>query len=96
MQNPPFDPPYTPLEKVFERHFIVRVPTVDGQTTAGDQYFDPSYGVTYTSEAGFESRAIAGYAYQFAFEVGSEFWHISRPMSGLPNIRFTLVPLQSM
>jgi hypothetical protein len=95
MRNPDFNPPYTPVEKVFARHFIVRVLELDGQLNAGEQYFDPSYGLTYPSEGGFESRAVSGYAYQFSYEVGTGEWHVSRPKLS-PNIRFRPDPLRSM
>lgn len=81
----------TPLEKVFARHFIVQVPAA-----SSNQYYDASYGVTYPSEAGFESQAVAGYAYQFPEERGTMLWHVARPKPGVPNIRFTPVPSQSM
>lgn len=86
----------TPLEKVFARHFIVQVPWLDGLPAGGNHYYDPSYGVTYPSVAGFESQAVAGYAYQFFQELGTTFWHAARPKPGSPNIRFTQVPTQSI
>lgn len=95
MRNPDFNPPYTPVAKVFARHFIVRVLELDGQLNAGEQYFDPSYGLTYPSEGGFESRAVSGYACQFSYEVGTGEWHVSRPKLS-PNIRFRPDPLRSM
>ncbi len=45
-----------PSEKIFAFHFIVN---------ASGGYYDPSYGVTYTGAAGFESSALAGYARDF-------------------------------
>ncbi len=45
-----------PSEKIFALHFIVN---------AAGSYYDPSYGVTYTGAAGFETSAIAGYAGNF-------------------------------
>ena len=35
-------PPYTPVEKVFDLHFIVQVPLVDGGALTGNQYFATS------------------------------------------------------
>jgi hypothetical protein len=49
--NPPDTPTDTPLEKVFGQHFIVQVPTLDGNPTQGNTYFDPSYGVSYCGPA---------------------------------------------
>ena len=46
-----------PSEKLFDRHFIVK---------AQGGYYDPSYGVTYTGAANFESSALEGYAEDFA------------------------------
>jgi hypothetical protein len=89
-------PAYTPLEKVFAFHFIVQVPTLDGMPTAGNQYYDPSYGLTYSSEIGFESQAVAGYAYEFPFDVGTGINHVFTPIAGSPNIRFIPVPQMSM
>jgi hypothetical protein len=47
----------TPSEKVFLFHFIVKVDA--NLFGVGGAYFDPSYGVTYASEADFEAKAIA-------------------------------------
>ena len=77
-------PPLTgyPLEKVFNKHFIVQVCFNLGFMacqSSGNLYYDPSYGVTYSSTAGcvsgtsapncgpanFEAQSVAGYAQQF-------------------------------
>jgi hypothetical protein len=87
-ENGTTTPPYTPLEKVFDSHFIAQIPTLDGAPTAGNQYYDPSYGVTYPSEAGFESQAVAGYAYEFFVDLGTGVNHVFTPIAGSPNIRF--------
>lgn len=42
-------------EKAFNLHFIVQL-----SSAVGNQYFDPSYGVTYAKNAGFESQAVFG------------------------------------
>jgi len=42
-----------PQEKVFTSHYIVQYNTT---------YYDPSYGVTYTSATNFADRAIYGYS----------------------------------
>jgi hypothetical protein len=57
----------TPSEKVFVRHFIVKIdPNLLTSFPPGTgPYFDPSCGVTYTGpggQTGFEGQAIAGYA----------------------------------
>jgi hypothetical protein len=95
-ENPYTTPPLTPLEKVFDYHFIVKIPTLDNAPTVGNQYYDPSYGVTYPSEAGFESQAVAGYAYEFFLDLGTGTNHVFTPIAGSPNIRFTPVPQFSM
>jgi hypothetical protein len=87
-ESPFTTPPLTPLEKVFDRHFIVQVPILDNAPTAGNQYYDPSYGVTYPSEVGFESQAVAGYAYEFPFDFLSGINHVFTPIAGKPNIVF--------
>ncbi len=44
----------TPAEKAFEYHFIQKL---------NGTYYDPSYGVTYSSASDFENKAVAGYGY---------------------------------
>jgi hypothetical protein len=90
-------PPFTPVEKVFDFHFIVQVPVVDGVPLSGNQYFDASYGVTYPSAAGFEAQAVAGYACQFPPDapVRGEH-HVFTPIPGSPDISFTVRPEFSM
>ncbi len=85
-------PPYTPVEKVFDLHFIVQIPTAPG-----NQYYDPSYGVTYPSAAGFESKVLAGYAKYLGNDVvnGSNS-HFRVYSTSPPNITFTPVPSSSM
>ena len=85
------NPSFTPVEKVFDRHFIVQIPTLDGQAAAGNQYYDPSYGVRYPSEVGFEAQAVAGYV--FVFPDGQ--YHVALPVPGVPNIQFTPIPQNS-
>jgi hypothetical protein len=48
-----------PAAKIFDDHVIGRYRFPGGPLSA--IYYDPSYGVTYTNEADFEQRAIAGY-----------------------------------
>ena len=51
-----------PSEKVFDLHFVVHVsPGITGM----NPYFDPSYGVQYSSAADLEMKAIKGYADSF-------------------------------
>ena len=47
----------TPAEKKFLRHKIIRY----GMAGASGPYFDPAYGTTYTGEADFEAKVVAGY-----------------------------------
>jgi hypothetical protein len=78
----------SPLEKVFASHFILQIPIA-----TGNQYYDPSYGVTYPSAAGFEAQAIAGYAAQILGDAPfSDNYHF-RTVSGTPDITFTTVTL---
>jgi hypothetical protein len=83
-----------PLEKAFNRHFIVQAPTA-----SGNQYFDPSYGVTYPSAPGFETQSVAGYAAQFGpLELGTSKYQF-RPAIAAPygpNISFSTVSANSM
>jgi hypothetical protein len=96
-ENGSMSPPFTPVEKVFDLHFIVQITTIDGLPLGGDQFFDPSYGVTYSSAAGFEAKAVAGYACQFPPDIqGSGSYHVFTPIAGSPDISFTLVPQYSM
>jgi hypothetical protein len=89
-------PPFTPVEKVFDLHFIVQVPWLDGSSAGGDQYYDPSYGVTYSSSVGFETQAVVGFAYRFPLVDGPGTYHVFTPILGSPNIIFTPVPSRSM
>ena len=76
-----------PSEKVFDRHFIVKVnPSlpVPGQ----GPYFDPSYGVWYAGPADFEAKAIAGYTKRLGTDTG-ESYHVRKP-GGVVNV--SLVP----
>jgi hypothetical protein len=96
-ENGAVSPPFTPVEKVFDYHFIVQVPLLDGSPLAGNQFFDPSYGVTYPSDAGFEAQAIAGYASQFPPDDTSlGQYHVFRPIPGSPDISFLINPNNSM
>jgi hypothetical protein len=82
----------TPEEKVFDLHFIVQVPIA-----SGNQYYDPSYGVTYPSAVGFESQSVQGYAKQMGSDFGGQYHFrvaISPPLN--VNITFTPVPANSM
>ena len=73
----------TPLEKVFDFHFIVKIPAA-----SGNQYYDPSYGSTYSSELGFEAQAVVGYASQnFGDDPTSGNYHF-RTSAGVANISF--------
>ncbi len=73
-----------PSEKVFDSHFIVKVATA---ISGGDPYFDPSYGVTYASDANFEAKALNGYASDFSDGPGI---YRARKTGGAVNV--TLVP----
>ena len=81
-------PAFTPREKVFDFHFIVQVPLLDGIPTLGNQYFDPSYGVNYASSIGFEAQAVAGYAYRFTLFDPPGVYRAFIPIPGSPNISF--------
>jgi hypothetical protein len=81
----------TPLDKVFDSHFIVQIPAA-----MGNQYYDASYGVTYPSETGFQSQAVAGYAQQRASDAGPNYHFGLVGTAGLPTIVFTPVGRNSM
>lgn len=72
-----------PSEKAFNLHFIVKAPP---GLSVGGPYFDPSYGVTYSSACDFESKAIAGYAQQIS---GTTNFYLEQPTGGCT---VTLVP----
>ena len=50
-----------PGEKVFIRHFIVKLDPQLLKDSSGPPYFDPSYGTRYKDAADFQSQAIEGY-----------------------------------
>ena len=64
--------------------------------TPGNQYYDGFYGVTYPSSAGFVAQAVSGYAYRFPIVDPPGTYHVFTPISGLPNIVFTVDPSASM
>jgi hypothetical protein len=79
---------------VFANHKIIQVPVLDGSPVAGNQYFDPSYGMTYANEADFESKAVAGCAWKFFSDPGTNFYHIYHvfiPVPGSPDILFSFL-----
>jgi hypothetical protein len=68
-------------------HYIVQI------SIANNLYYDPSYGVTYSSPAAFEATAIQGYAQQFVgVDVGGNYHFASAPLPTSPNIIFTPYP----
>jgi len=80
-----------PSEKVFNWHYIVQYPA------GGALWYDPSYGVTYSSAASFETQSIQGYAKQIN-ETGAGHYHF-RPgfVFGVPpNISFIVISQLSM
>jgi hypothetical protein len=94
---------HTPVEKVFERHFIVQVAwgnpgCTDYGTLSTSQLYDPSYGVTYgpagvsnTTQEGFELRAVYGFAARIPLYGDTEWgadWHFRLPIPGQPDISF--------
>jgi len=54
----------TPSEKVFIRHFIIKYTKMGQDCTTSDCYYDPSYGVTFRNEAGFQSNAVYAFVRQ--------------------------------
>jgi hypothetical protein len=80
-----------PSEKVFNTHYIVQYPA------GGSLWYDPSYGVTYSSAAAFETQSVQGYAQPLNGD-GPGMYHF-RPgfvMGVPPNITFTPIPADSM
>ncbi|MBD9358865.1 carboxypeptidase-like regulatory domain-containing protein [Methylomonas albis] len=74
-----------PSEKIFNSHFIVK---------ALSGYYDPSYGVTYAGEQGFETSALEGYAVNFldgSYVKGGNNYIIlrARKVNSTKNITFT-------
>ena len=83
----------TPIEKAFNRHFIVQI-----SLASGNQYFDASYGLTYLDEAGFELQSVAGDGNQMDGDslTGPDY-HVRAPSYGAAeNITFTPMPTVSM
>jgi len=81
-----------PSEKAFSSHFIVMVlPPASGQLPAvdpsADQYFDPSYGLTYKNADNFEVKAVDGYWAQFPSDASNVF-RVRKPIANSPNISF--------
>ena len=74
-----------PAEKVFARHFIVKYAPTGTDCTKTDCYYDPSYGVTYRDETGFQNNAVDGYLKRFPTDAVSSGW-VAKP-AGL-NIKF--------
>jgi hypothetical protein len=64
----------TPAEKFFTAHFIIKAP----MSGVGGPYFDPSYGITYSSACDFESKSVAAYANPV---VGTNYYSV-RPQWG--------------
>jgi hypothetical protein len=63
---------------------------------SGTVFFDPSYGVTYQSEATFESQSVTGYVNQNNGDpVGGTSYHFRGPSPGVPNVCFIPVPARS-
>lgn len=84
-----------PVEKIFDFHFIVCLPTsniapnVLTGPIACSNFFDPSYGVTYASQVDFESKAVAGYAMKLSPDTSaSGFFHFAPAPLG--NITFSI------
>jgi hypothetical protein len=107
--EPPQAP--TPVEKVFDRHFIVQVVwgtpgCTDYNTLSNNQLFDPSYGVTYgpagvtnTTMEGFERQAVYGFAARIRDYTDAQWgsdWHFRLPLPGQPDISFQCVASYSM
>jgi hypothetical protein len=63
----------------------------------GTLWYDPSYGVTYPSPAGFESQAIQGYAKQILPDSGGDYHFRPGFVFGVPpNISFIVISQLSM
>lgn len=71
----------TPSPKVFSQHLIIKY---------NNQYFDPSYGVTYSGEADFQNQAISGFMFpdtESAPPPLEYWWKVFKPSEAL-NIEF--------
>lgn len=78
-----------PSEKMFGSHYIVKVLPPDPSQPPvvpldEDQYFDPSYGVTYKNQDDFEDKAVDGYA----LRIGQTNIFIVKKSTGLKKIVF--------
>ena len=76
----------TPSEKVFGSHYFVKVDASVAPPGSGP-YFDPSYGVWYSTEGDFEAKAIEGYAAKVGDNADSPNFHARKPGSDA-TIRF--------
>ena len=60
------------------------------RSDCGPTFYDPSYGLTYTSEADFEQKAIAGYAMRIGADAPNPgIYHFAK--AALSNITFLLL-----
>jgi hypothetical protein len=71
-----------PSEEYFGRHFVVGY---------GGLYYDPSYGVTYTDAADFESKAIAGYTAFIGYALTNVNYGVRTP-AATNNMYFYVIP----
>jgi hypothetical protein len=72
----------TPSEKAHINHAIVKVPDTDTGV-----YYDPSYGLTYTGPADFETKALDGYIRQVPGDPNTQYR--VRKSSGLNQAKFS-------
>lgn len=77
----------TPSEKVFARHFVVRVGSSVAPNGKGP-CFDPSYGRWYSGPADFAAKAVAGYV----VGLGLGRYAVGVPQSGPPNVVLACAP----
>ncbi len=73
-----------PSEKFFGLPYIIQAPS---GLSVGGPYFDPSYGVTYSDNCDFESKAIAGYAVRIS---NTAYFVVEQP-SGQCNVTLTQI-----
>ncbi len=57
-------------QSLFGNHQIVKVVTKDGSGNDVTTFYDPSYGLTYTSLANMEATVIAGYIKLTTIQIG--------------------------
>ena len=82
----------TPSEKVFTQHFVIMYTKMGQNCMMSACYYDPSYGVTFLNEAGFQTGAVFGFVQRLP-GMNALKGRVSPQNPAMGNITFTAVPL---